>query len=103
MAIEKHLSDEELAEFYNFQEKIDEEEFCCPDGSEPFPDFSLKLEDFIEKDLLEIGPIDLANLTYGKEFLTNPKETYTFKEVVDARNEVASNFLGAFNIQIRTK
>lgn len=91
---------EELAELYNFQKSIEEEEdFCCPDGTEPFPNFS------VDSDLLwrdEISPAELLNLTYGDFNIFEPKESYSFKEMIDARNEVANAFIKAFNINIKS-
>lgn len=74
------------------------EDFLGPDIEEFFPENPC---------LLEIGPLNLAKLTYGtwlesqppSESMT-PEECSTYEAVVAARNEVAQAFMKYFNITI---
>lgn len=88
------------------KDPIIEDERCCPDPAEPFPDFSISAVEELDKMFppsYEISPICLARLTYGEMDLDPPEQTYAFKDLIDARTEVTKNFLREFNIKIKTK
>lgn len=92
METDKQLSTEELVELMFFQEQLEEEEFCCPDGTEPFPDFSIDLlEEFTPSPLI-ISAEDLGKLINSNLELTDSTAI---------RMRVADNFIKYFNIQIK--
>ena len=78
-----------MSEFLDLMEE--EDTFCCPDGTEPFPDFSVKT-------LEELGPCNLAitrkelnKLIYSNSHLTAP---------LSIRHHIASEFMKYFKIEV---
>lgn len=54
------------------------------------------LKDFFEEPVLEIGPLDLAKITWGPE----PVKTITLKEM-EERTAIVNRFMKHFNIKLK--